>query len=70
MIRGLSFKNKKGAGFGTYGWSGESPKMISEELSKAGFQVVSEQLKELWYPDEDALNRCKEFGRNFVENIK
>lgn len=70
MIRGLSFKNKKGAGFGAYGWSGESPKMISEELSKAGFVVVSEPLKELWYPNEEALSRCKEFGRIFVEKIK
>lgn len=70
MMRGLSFKNKKGAGFGTYGWSGESPKMISEELSKAGFEVVMEPLKELWYPGEEALNRCKEFGRNFAERTK
>jgi len=70
MIRGLSFKNKKGAAFGTYGWSGESGKMISEELSKAGFEIVSEPLKETWYPDEEALSRCREFGRSFAERIK
>jgi len=70
MIRGLSFKNKKGAAFGTYGWSGESPKLIEEELSRAGFEIIIDPLKELWYPDEDALLRCKEFGRNFVEKIK
>ncbi|SHI97148.1 anaerobic nitric oxide reductase flavorubredoxin [Lutispora thermophila] len=69
MIRGLSFKNKKGAAFGTYGWSGESPKIINEELSKAGFEIVSQPLKEIWHPGEEALNRCKEFGRKFVENI-
>ena len=70
MIRGLSFKNKKGTAFGTYGWSGESPKLIEEELSRAGFEIIIDPLKELWYPDEDALLRCKEFGRNFVEKIK
>ncbi len=70
MIKGLSFKNKKAAAFGTYGWSGESPKIINEELSKAGFEVVSEPIKELWNPDEEALQRCKEYGKAFAEKIK
>ncbi len=70
MIKGLGFKNKKAAAFGTYGWSGESPKIINEELAKAGFEIVSEPIKELWNPDEEALQRCKEFGKAFVEKIK
>lgn len=70
MMKGLAFKNKKGVAFGAYGWSGESAKIISEELGKAGFAVVSEPIKELWNPDDEALNRCKEFGKNFVEKIK
>ena len=70
MMKGLSFKNKKGAGFGAYGWSGESAKIINDVLSKAGFAVVSEPIKELWNPDEEALNRCKEFGKNFVDKIR
>lgn len=36
MMKGLAFKNKKAAA-GAYGWSGESAKIISEELGKAGF---------------------------------
>jgi anaerobic nitric oxide reductase flavorubredoxin len=70
MMKGLSLKNKKGAAFGAYGWSGESPKIINDLLNKAGFVIVSEPIKELWNPDAEALNRCKEFGKNFVENIK
>jgi len=70
MMKGLAFKNKKAAAFGTYGWSGESPKIISEELSKAGFEVVIEPHKETWYPDEEALIRCKEFGKSFAEKVK
>ncbi len=70
MMKGLAFKNKKAAAFGTYGWSGESPKIIDEELNKAGFAVASEPLKALWNPDEEALGKCKEFGKAFVENIK
>lgn len=70
MIKGLSFKNKKAAAFGTYGWSGESPKIINEELEKAGFEIVSEPIKELWNPNEEALLRCKKFGKEFAEKIK
>ncbi len=66
MIKGLKFAGKKAAAFGSYGWSGESVKLITEELKKSGFEVVSEGIKELWNPDEDALQRCREFGKNLV----
>ena len=69
MIKGLAFKNKKAAAFGTYGWSGESPAIINEELSKAGFDIISEPLKALWNPDDEAHDRCKEYGKDFIEKM-
>lgn len=69
MIKGLEFKEKKAAAFGSYGWSGESVKMINEELNKAGFQVIGEGLKELWRPDEEGIQRAIEFGENLARNI-
>jgi flavorubredoxin len=44
-IKGLKFKNKKAAAFGCYGWSGESAKIISENLTAAGFELVGIQMK-------------------------
>ena len=32
MLQGLGFKNKKAAAFGSYGWSGESVKILEEKL--------------------------------------
>jgi len=61
-IRGLGFKGKKAAAFGCYGWSGESVKLLNEQLSKAGFTVVDEGLKALWNPDQPALAQCSAFG--------
>lgn len=69
MIRGLGFKNKKAAAFGSYGWSGESVAILEEKLNDAKFEVVQEGLKTLWMPDEDARQTCVEFGENFAENI-
>ena len=40
-----------------------------EALNKAGFEIVNEGIRELWNPDEDGLNRCRDFGRNVLEKI-
>lgn len=69
MIKGLSFKNKKAAAFGSYGWGGESVKMITEELNKAGLEVVNEGIRELWYPGDEEEQRCKIFGENFAKTL-
>ena len=68
-IKGLRFQNKKAAAFGAYGWSGESPKVITEMLQSSGFAVLSDGLKELWSPDENALTNCVRFGREFAEKL-
>jgi len=70
MIKGLEFKGKSAAAFGSYGWSGESSKIITEDLSKAGFEIINEGLRELWNPDEDGLSRCRNFGEIIGETIK
>jgi anaerobic nitric oxide reductase flavorubredoxin len=66
MIKGFKFSGKKAAGFGSYGWSGESVKIINEDLKKANFELVSDGIRELWNPDEDALKRCRELGESIV----
>lgn len=69
-MRGLAFKNKKAAAFGSYGWSGESPKMIATRLQEGGFDLVDENLKVLWQPDEHAVDRCKAFGKAFAAELQ
>ncbi|NLB19002.1 MAG: anaerobic nitric oxide reductase flavorubredoxin [Syntrophomonadaceae bacterium] len=62
-IKGLGFKNKQAAAFGSYGWSGESPKIITTLLKDGGFDTADEGLKVLWNPDEEGIAICREFGR-------
>jgi flavorubredoxin len=66
MITGLKFRNKKAAAFGCYGWSGESIKILGEQLTKAGFEVTSDGLKTMWQPSEEAIKQAVEFGKEFV----
>jgi len=68
-MKGMSFKNKKAAGFGAYGWSGESPKDITEKLREGGFAIANEPLGLLWNPDAQGQEACVKFGRDFVANL-
>jgi len=68
-IRGLRFKNKKAGAFGSYGWSGESVKMISESLKSAGFDLVDDGIKALWNPDEENIAKCIEYGKQFAASV-
>ena len=67
MIEGLRFKNKKGAAFGCYSWSGESVAKIGKILSASGFTLVNDGLKVLWNPDGAAHAECVEFGREVAQ---
>lgn len=67
MIKGLGFTGKKAAAFGSYGWSGESVKIINGLLKDSGFEVLNDGIRELWNPDEDALERCRKFGEELVK---
>lgn len=61
-LRGLKFKNKIGAAFGCYGWSGEAVKLIQEHLAKCGMPVIREGIKCKWQPSADDLKACRAFG--------
>lgn len=68
MMKGLKLKNKKAAAFGSYGWSGESPAVITEELKASGFDVVADGAKVLWTPDEEGIQKCREFGEMIAKS--
>lgn len=69
-IRGLKFKEKKAAAFGTYGWSGESVKLITARLKEAGFEILSEGIQAVWNPDEEALKKCEAFGQGLAGQLE
>lgn len=68
-IRGLKFTNKIGAAFGSYGWSGESIKLLEERLENAKIQVVQEGIRLKFQPSAEDINFCVDFGKRFAEQI-
>jgi anaerobic nitric oxide reductase flavorubredoxin len=70
QIRGLKFKEKKAAAFGTYGWSGESVDMINNGLEDAGFELMGRGIKSVWNPDEKSLKECIDFGKEIANKTR
>ncbi len=69
-VKGLKFRGKKAAAFGSYGWSGESVSLLADSLANAGFDIAAEGLRVLWNPDEEGLHRCVEFGKGLAAGMK
>ncbi|MDQ7781076.1 MAG: flavodoxin domain-containing protein [Planctomycetota bacterium] len=69
-IKGLKFKNKIGAAFGCYGWSGESVKLLEEHLTASGIPVACPGLKCKWQPSAEELEACRKFGRALADATK
>jgi anaerobic nitric oxide reductase flavorubredoxin len=68
-IKGLKFKNKKAGTFGSYGWSGEATKILSERLSDSGFEIINDGLRLTWSPDEESMQSCRDYGKSFAGSV-
>ncbi len=62
-IKGLKPKNKIGAAFGSYGWSGEAVKLITGALEDMKIEVIDPGVRVKYVPDHEALHPCVEFGK-------
>ena len=69
-LKGLRFKNKIGAAFATYGWSGESLPIIEKHLEACGIPLVSKGVKALWVPSEEDIQKCVALGREVGKAVK
>ncbi|HML02877.1 MAG TPA: flavodoxin domain-containing protein [Candidatus Bathyarchaeia archaeon] len=63
-IKNIDLKDKIGASFGSYGWSGEAPRLVLEILrNKFRMHTIEPPLILKYEPDEKGLTLCREFGR-------
>lgn len=69
-LKGLKFKNKIGAAFGSWGWSGENVKRIEKELEAAGIPLAEPGVLAKWQPDSGNLEECRALGRKVAGKIR
>ncbi len=61
---GISFKEKIGAAFGSYGWSGEAPKLLLEIMkNKFEMNIIAPPLLAKYIPDNLMIHKCQNLGR-------
>ncbi|MEM2970578.1 MAG: flavodoxin domain-containing protein [Candidatus Bathyarchaeia archaeon] len=69
-VKKIVLKGKIGAAFGSYGWSGEAPRLVLEILkNKFEMEVIEPPLLIKYSPDLYGLEKCREFGRKVAERL-
>ena len=69
-VKGINLKGKIGAAFGSFGWSGEAPKLLIEIMkNKFEMRVIEPPLHIKYTPDQAGLEKCGEFGKRIAEKI-
>ncbi len=69
-MKGLRPLNRIGGAFGSYGWSGEGPKFLHEQLASMNMEMPAEPVKCNWRPDHEALKACHQMGVTIAEALK
>jgi flavorubredoxin len=69
-VKGIGLKGKVGAAFGSYGWSGEAPRLVIEIMkNKFEMDVTEPPLSIRYEPDQAGLEKCKELGKRIAERL-
>lgn len=68
-MKGLRPKNKIGAAFGSFGWSGEAVGLIQQQLEEMKFQMIDSGLKHQYVPDSQGLEMCREMGKKIGQAV-
>ncbi len=56
--------------FGSFGWSGEGIAMAENNLKAMNFKMPVPSLKKKFFPSEDTLKECFDFGVEFAKLVK
>ena len=67
LINPIRDKGKLGGAFGSYGWSGESPNLILENLRLLKLKIFEETAAFKFSADNIKKENLRQFGRNFAQ---
>ncbi len=69
-LKGLKPKNKIGASFGSFGWSGEAVKILNAELTNMKIDLINDGLKVKYVPNHGVISKCFDFGVEIGNAVK
>ena len=63
-FQNINLKGKIGVAFGSYGWSGEAPRLVLEVMEhKFEMKVLKPPLLAKYTPDKSSLDECRKLGK-------
>lgn len=65
----VSIRDKLGAAFGSYGWTGEAVSMLEDRLRGLKLRVPVAGVRVKLIPSEEELQSCRVFGRQLAEHL-
>ncbi len=65
----VNIKDKLGAAFGSYGWTGEAVSMLEDRLRGLKLRVPVTGVRVKLIPTEEELDKCRQFGRQLAEHL-
>ena len=66
-MKGLKPKNKIGAAFGSFGWSGEAVKLINKELETMKFDLIDPGVQIKYVPDAQGIEACHQLAKKIAQ---
>ncbi len=63
----ISNRGKAAGAFGSYGWSGEGPSLMTDRLRGLKLKVVEEPFKFKFVPSKDDFKRAEEFIEEYIK---
>ena len=69
-LEGLSFKNKIGAAFGSFGWNAQAVAVIEKRFAACKIPVIAPGVSAKWQPRAEDLEQCKQLGLKVAEAVK
>jgi flavorubredoxin len=69
LVNPIRDKGKIAGSFGSFGWSGESPRIIQENLRLLKFRIFEDVGAFKFAPAGDKAEALKEYGRKFAEKF-
>ncbi len=68
-VKNVNLIGRTGAAFGSYGWSGEAPKLVLEILkNRFGMNVTEPPLLAKYTPDSATLEKCSDLGKRIAQS--
>ncbi len=68
-MKGFKPANRIGGAFGSYGWSGESVKLVAAELEAMKFKMIDPNPRIQYVPKGDDIKACVDYGKKIGEAV-